>query len=459
LSSAYVMYANDGAIYNGGSSTPYGSSYGVGDILGVAYDADSGSLYFYKNGTIQNSGTAAVTGLSGSNIFTFTDDRPSGSSTFVANFGQDSSFAGNKTRQGNTDASGKGDFYYTPPTGYLALCTDNLAEPAIVDSESQFNVVTYTGDGNTGRAITGVGFQPDFVWYKDRTSANNHHVFDSVRGAGNYLFTSATNAEATDTNRLTSFDADGFTIGSAAGTNYNGNNYVAWCWKAGGTAVTNNDGTTSSLVSANVDAGFSIVAWNSVGSGQTLGHGLSAVPQIVITKKRNSANNWVVQANYLDATSYYLYLQSTAANVGAFGNAATDTVFDTITGTGGDSYISYVFAPKEGFSKFGLYVGNGSTNGPFVYTGFRPAFVIYKRAIGGTGNWNLADNKREGYNWDNPALYPNLTNAESSGSSLDLLSNGFKINNAVAGSNHNASGSTYIYMAFAEAPFKEALAR
>jgi hypothetical protein len=441
-------FAN-GSIYDYSTA----SSSTSGDVVGVALDFDTNVITFYKNGVSQGVFSSGV--LSSETwVPAF---KSNNSSSAVFNFGQDSSFAGSKTRQGNTDANGIGDFYYTPPTGYLALCTDNLAEPTIVDSETQFNVVTYTGTGSSN-PVSGVGFQPDFVWIKNRSATSSNKLMDVVRGAGQQLESDTTNAEATNSN-FASFDSDGFTVVSGTAYNLSGNSYVAWCWKAGGTAVTNTDGTTSSLVSANVDAGFSIVAWNSVGSGQTLGHGLSAVPQIVITKKRNSANNWIFQANYLDATSYYLYLQSTAANVGAFGNAATDTVFDTITGTSGDSYISYVFAPKDGFSKFGSYVGNGSTDGPFVYTGFRPAFLMIK-ASSRTGSWFITDKERSGYNGKNDHLYANLSNAEDSGATYpyyELLSNGFKlITNAV---NVNESGQTYIYMAFAEAPFKNAVAR
>ena len=458
----WIYYANSGFKYSYISGTltgsAYGSTYTIGDVIGIAYDADTGDLQFYKNNVAQG---VIATGFAGQELdFYFADGASDAAHNGVLNFGADSSFAGSKTRQGNTDANGIGDFYYTPPTGYLALCADNLPEPTIVDSESQFNVVTYTGDGNTGRAVTGVGFQPDFVWLKRRDGADGHIINDSVRGVAKNLFPFSGIPENT-TAYLSSFDTDGFTLDIVAnGTNASGGTYVAWCMKAGGTAVTNNDGSITSQVSANVDAGFSIVNYTGSGSTDTVGHGLSATPELIIVKKRASVNDWSVYTATTGASNK-LVLNSTSASTstGAWASTSpTSTVFTAGTTFSGAETIAYCFHSVDGFSKFGSYVGNGSTNGPFVYTGFKPAFVLYKRATGGTGNWILYDNKREGYNGDNPALYPNLTLEESiSGASIDLLSNGFKILNP--NTDHNASGSTYIYMAFAEAPFKNAVAR
>ena len=372
LSTAYVMYSFDGAVFNSGVSASYGSPYGVGDILGVAYDADSGSLYFYINGVIQNSGTPAVTGLSGSKIFAFTDDRTANDVTFIANFGADSSFAGLKTRQNNTDARGKGDFYYAPPTGYLALCTDNLPAPAIEQPETHFNVVTYTGTGGT-QAITGVGFQPDFVWIKGRSVAYNHLVFDSVRGVQKALHTNLTNATSTYTNALSSFDADGFTYGADGTGNQSGASYVAWCLKAGGTAVSNTDGSITSQVSANVNAGFSVVSYTGTGVDHaTVGHGLNQAPDFYLLKRRDSVGEFGVLFD-LDGFSF-MYLNKTNAKGTAGQYAPTSTVIDTLAvfdNINSATYIAYCFHSVEGFSKFGSYVGNGSSiDPPFVYTGF-----------------------------------------------------------------------------------------
>jgi len=450
----WIYYIN-GQKYTNNAGSAYGAAYTVNDIIGVAFDADNGTLTFYKNGVSQG---VAFTGLT-SGPYYFAQGTINGDGLF--NFGQDSSFAGNKTRQGNTDANGIGDFYYTPPTGYLALCTDNLPEPAIVDSETQFNVVTYTGNGGT--LDVDVGFQPDFVWTKSRTNTYVHGLWDTVRGVGKHLMSNLTNAEVTNDpdGYLSAFNPNGFTLSagssSSATWNLSGGSYVAWCWKAGGTAVTNTDGTETVLLSANQDAGFSIVKWTTRGSGITMGHGLGATPQFIINKQINRASSWDVQANYFDATSYYLYLNTTAASIGPYGNAATDTVFNTFDSGTGDEYISYVFAPKEGFSKFGSYVGNGSTDGPFIYTGFRPAFVLVKSSSLAGSYWHIMDAKRNEYNVADKLLYPNDADAEGTGLQKDFLSNGFKIRSTATWA--NGSGQTYIYMAFAEAPFKNAVAR
>jgi hypothetical protein len=469
----YAYYFLNGQFLTFGAGSAYGSILVAGDILGVAYDLDAGTLTFYKNGVSLGVATSSLT--SASYIPLFVDGGGNNvslySSTQVLNYGADSSFAGNKTRQGNTDANGIGDFYYAPPAGgYLALCTDNLPEPAIVQPETQFNVVTYTG--NSADRNIDLGFEADFVWIKARNSANANRLYDRVRGNGQVLFSDLSNAEFNGVNDGIHFDyANGFNIDVGAnvtGYNETGSSYVAWCWKAGGTAVSNTDGSITSQVSANVDAGFSIVSYTGTGAASaTVGHGLGQTPAMIIQKAAtDGVYNWNSWHKNLDTNSY-ISLNTTAAqdnSVNVWPTAGiTSSVFTTASSAvkynnlSGVTHIAYCFAEVEGFSKFGSYVGNGSTDGPFVYTSFKPALVLYKRAVGGTGNWILADNEREGYNGDNPALYPNLNLEESIGTSIDLLANGFKILNSA--SDHNASGSTYIYMAFAEHPFKEALAR
>ena len=255
----FVYSAHNGTkVGQGSAPASYGDSYATGDVIGVALDMDNGTIKFYKNNTIQNSGTAAFTGITG-------DVAPwmsSYNNTMNANFGQDSSFAGTKTAQGNQDGNGIGDFYYTPPTGFLALCTSNLPDVAVVPSE-HFNPVIYTGDGNTTNAITGVGFQPDFTWIKHRTAAYNHALFDAVRGATKEMASNTTSAEATETTSLKSFNADGFTLGDKGGVNNStgsANNFVSWNWKANGSGSSNTNGSINTTkTSANVDAGFSIV--------------------------------------------------------------------------------------------------------------------------------------------------------------------------------------------------------
>jgi len=444
-----------GATYSTGSTSWFAYSEGafsalgfsgsaVGTVMQIAIDLDAGKLWVGKDGVWNGSGDPD-TGANPDRTFT-----PSGTYKMIAepyrdvsgywlltvNAGADSSFAGIKTRQGNTDANGIGDFYYTPPTGYLALCTDNLPEPTIVDSETQFNVVLDTGANI--KATAEAVFDSSLVWIKDRANSNNHQLIDTVRGTG-VLQSNTTAAETT--------------YSAPSG------NSVAWVWKAGGTAVSNTDGSITSQVSANVNAGFSIVSYTATTNPDAIGHGLGVAPNLIIAKTRNVPTNWSVYHQSLGNTQgIYLNLTSAAVTSSFFWNntSPTSSVF-TSYGSAGDPHIAYCFAEVEGFSKIGTYVGNGSADGPFVYTGFKPAFVLYKRAIGGTGNWILADNKREGYNGDNPALYPNLDLAESSGTSIDLLSNGFKILNP--NTDHNASGSTYIYMAFAESPFKNSVAR
>ena len=473
VGAAYSTGSSSWFAFSEGSSTALSfSGSAVGMVMQIAIDLDAGKLWVGKDGVWNGSGDPD-TGANPDRTFT-----PSGTYKMSAepyrdgtgywlltvNAGADSSFAGLKTRQGNTDANGIGDFYYTPPTGYLSLCTDNLPEPAIVDSETQFNVVTYTGDGNTGRAVTGVGFQPDFVWIKRRDGADGHIINDSVRGVAKNLFPFSNIAENT-TAYLSSIDVDGFTLDIVANaTNASGASYVAWCWKAGGTAVSNTDGSITSQVSANVDAGFSIVGYtgNST-SGATIGHGLNSAPEVVIAKTRTTTANWHVYTKETGAANVLL-LDSTAAlytgNATWWNNTDPNSTVVTLgngSGTNSSSaMIAYCFHSVESFSKFGSYVGNGSANGPFVYTGFRPAFVMIKRTDS-SDEWAMHDSARPSYNPANLRLLANGSGAELSTQPIDLTANGFKVRSTAP--SHNASGGTYIYMAFAEAPFKNAVAR
>ena len=401
----------------------------------------------------------------------------------VANFGQDSSFAGNKTAQGNQDGNGIGDFYYTPPTGYLALCNENLPDDNTFELDTgekpsdHFNILTYSGTGVNPTSHTGVGFQPDFVWLKARNAADNHPVFDAIRGAGEVIYTNTNDAEGT-TSHFISFDSDGFTTTADSAYNSASRTYVAWCWKANGTGVSNTNGDITSTVSANTTAGFSIVSYtgatnstsdssNNGGSYWTIGHGLTKAPELIIVKKRSSAASWYVGSDYLGGTTpwadgKHLTLNTTASVANEdpdgilWGNTApTSSVFTVggwdVVNRNGSTYISYCFHSVDGYSKVGSYTGNGSTDGPFVYTGFRPACIIYKKTSG-TADWHIYDNKRDAYNVADSCLFPSGSYNDQTGDALDFLSNGFKQRNT--GSEANASGSSYIYIAFAEVPTK-----
>jgi len=323
-----------------------------------------------------------------------------------------------------------------------------------------FNTKLYTGNGSTN-AITGVGFQPDMVWTKRRSGVDNHHLFDAVRVISSVpqrLFPNLTNAEDGNFGSLDSFDADGFTLGANVATNASGQTFASWNFKAGGTGVSNTQGSITSTVSANTTSGFSIVSWTGTGANATVGHGLTSAPQMIILKNRDSAENWIVGNTSLGWTKYLALnltdATTTASNIWQ-NTAPTSSVFSIgdsgkVNGSG-NGIVAYCFAEKKGFSKFGKYTGNGSADGTFVYTGFKPAFVMIKRDGSGE-NWTIRDNKRDGFNITNKTLKPNTSDAEASTSDfdIDLLSNGFKLR---SNSGHsNSSGQTNIYMAFAENP-------
>ena len=461
-----------------GSSTTASTAvrFGTGDIIGIALDADDGKWYIAVNGTWQLSadfgaGTGYVhDSLSGDLAPVFNNITGSGTQTFIANFGQDSSFAGNETPQGNTDDNGVGDFYYAPPSGYLALTTGNLPAATITAPDEYFNTLLYTGTGSS-LSVTGANFQPDWTWIKKRSAAENHALYDVVRGTTNRLQSNVTTAE--NTGGLTSFDSDGFTVDGAYGTDgENGATYVAWNWLAGGTAVSNTDGSITSQVSANTDAGFSVVGYTGNGNAsETVGHGLSVTPEMVIIKKRSTTSSWYVAHYGLNNSynyAYHLFLDSTAAVSGSndpyfMGSGNTSSVINVLNYSGsnggnenGTDYIAYCFHSVEGYSKIGSYTGNGSTDGTFVHCGFSPSYVMWKRTDS-TGSWYILDNKRNGFNPDNRELSPESSAAEADYDRLDFVSNGFKHRQSYVSS--NGSGATYIFIAFAEAPFKSANAR
>ena len=339
-------------------------------------------------------------------------------------------------------------------------------------------MTTYSGDSSSNRKIN-LNLKPDLVWFKSRTAANSNVLVDSVRGtsSGGRLSSNRTNAEdATGGVAIGSFDSDGFTVGSSASyLNSSTTNYVAWNWKAGGTASTNEDGSITSSVSANTDAGFSIVAWTGTGSNVTVGHGLSQAPELIINKSRGDAYNWAVQSFLWNSASdtNLLYLNTTAAeadDTNVFQAAPTSTVFSpqggSWAGIGANTiqYIAYCFHSVEGYSKVGSYSGNSSDDGVFIHTGFRPAFVLIKCYAGHSSQeWVLLDNQRPQYNVVNKFLYANASNAEESNlRNVDFVSNGIKMRSggtAGTGGPVNISGRDYIYLAFAESPFKYSNAR
>ena len=488
---AYTLYANSagiGYLYTDGASpVNKGSGYfwTWGDIMGVAFDADTGKIWYAKNGTFLGSGDPAAGSNEAQTVTSgdlakgmlpvFSGYHTGG--TPLVNFGQDSSFAGATTAQGNADGNGIGDFYYAPPSGFLALCTANLPDPVeTVDPnkggsvQDYFNTVLYTG--NAGTQSIAVGFQPDFTWNKQRSAGDFHALQNSVTGPTKILVSNNTNAEATITDCLTAFTSTGFTLGadSSGFGNENTATYASWNWKAG-TAFSNDASSTSvgsidSAGSVNTDVGFSIIGYTGTGSNGTIAHGLGVTPEMYIVKRRDAdGHSWPVYTSTLGATKQ-LRLSGTNAEIttaNIWNNTEpTSSVFSVGTNTDSNAssgtYIAYCMASVDGYSKFGGYTGNGSADGTFVYTGFRPAFVLIK-STSAVESWNLFDTARDPSNLTTQNLNPNVSNAESDASSgaraIDILSNGFKLR----GANSAVNDGTFIYMAFAEQPFKYSNAR
>ena len=336
-----------------------------------------------------------------------------------------------------------------------------MAYTTVNKSTANFNVVTYSGNGSNARGITGVGFQPDWTWIKSRSHGEDHNVYDAVRGATKSLVTNTNGAEATYSTVLQSFDTDGFTVGTSGWVNDNGKTYVGWNWKANGQGSSNTDGSiNTTYTSVNTSAGFSIVSYTGNGSnGATIGHGLGTVPQMIIIKDRTSgnSNNWYVY--HIDiGNDYRLRLDLTSSAGGdatAWNNTSpTSSVFTVGTNgnvnTNGNTYIAYCFASKTGFSKIGSYIGNSSNNddAPFVYTGFKPSFVMIKNKEQASA-WEMYDKSRDGYNTKVHGLRANATDTEDNTDDLmDLLSNGFKLRHQGSGINEN--NDRFIYMAFGQ---------
>jgi len=443
-------YFSNGSKYTNGGSASYGASFTTNDVIGVALDMDAGTVTFYKNGTSQG---VAYSSLTGKSMQATVGDGTSGSiQYFSCNFGQR-------------------PFAYTAPSGFKALCTQNLPTPTIgattaTQAGKYFNPVLYTGTGATN-SITGVGFQPDWVWIKARSAAYSHRLADSVRGAGKELFSNESVAEATNSANgyVSSFNSDGFSLTSGVGVNGSGTTFVAWNWKANGAGSSNTAGSITSTASASTTSGFSVVTYTGTGANATVGHGLGVAPSFIIVKRRDDGSSWNCYHISLGA-SQYIQIDGTAGaatNTGVWNNTApTSTVFSIGTAfagvnASGSTHVAYCFAEVAGYSKFGSYTGNGSADGSFVYTGFRPAFFFVKKSDSGSESWVIVDNSRNTSNVMNNLLLPNTSGAEVAATYIDALSNGFKCRESF--SSMNASGGTYIYMAFASNPFKYSLAR
>jgi len=445
-SGGYAYNQATGEKFNNNGTASYGATYATGDVIGVALDLDNGTLVFYKNGASQGT---AFTGLSG----TFTPAM--GTYSSVGAFGWTANF-------------GQRAFAYSAPSGFSPICTTLLPTPTIADGSDYFDVDIYSGTGSSHER-SNFSFNPDWLWFKSRNTDAFHTLVDVVRGGGNFLRSNTTDSETTgQTDLVTSFDSDGFTMGANANSgdiNQSGRTYVCWGWDAGSSTASNTDGNITSSVRASAVSGFSIVTYTGNGSSSaTVGHGLNAALDFILIKGRSVNSSWNIKHSSLDS-NHNLQLDTSAQsnatnyNSGGIANLTSSSTFNFVSGSSGvnnvnasgTTYVAYCFTAIAGYSAFGSYTGNGSTNGTFVYTGFRPAFVVLKNIGAGSTNWTVHDNKRLGYNPDQDLLFPDDSGAENSTSYLDFVSNGFKLRTASGFA--NTSGVEYIYWAMAENPF------
>ena len=330
-----------------------------------------------------------------------------------------------------------------------------MAYTTINKHTDYFNTKLYTGNGSAGNAQTGVGFQPDFLWIKNRTATQEHWLADAVRGTTKFLESNSSNAESSDgATGLASFDSDGFTVNGSARTNQNSASMVAWNWLANGAGSSNTDGSITSTVSANTTAGFSIISYTGTGSNATIGHGLNVKPACFIVKRRSAVEDWAVYHQSMTASYYINFNLSAGQQSNNRWNGEPDTSViklqnHTAVNASGSTYVCYAFAEKPGYSKFGSYTGNGSSSSPaFIYTGFKPSIVIVKNKSESDA-WFIHDNKRDGFNDDNEYLFPSETNVEGTNTNrIRLFSNGFNV--PTTDKSHNKSGNSYIYMAFGQ---------
>jgi len=445
-------FATTGQKINNNSAASYGSAFTAGQYIGVALDLDNGKIYWSINGTFQNSGDPAggtgeaYSSISGTFAPAVAVDYGTGTSRLIANFGQSS-------------------FQNTPPAGFKALNSSNLPAPSIVDGTAHFNATAYTGNGSSGHSITNDAnsgnFQPDMLFIGPRSNGDNHVMWDVARGVTQRLKMNEDSAEDTDGTAQLTFETDGFDL-DTTDPNFNGSGrtYVAWQWKTqGGAGSSNTDGSiNTTTTSLNSTSKFSVSTYTGTGSNATIGHGLGTAPTVVWIKRRDSSASWAVYHSGLASTSKYLKLNNTDAEASSSSywntTAPTSSVIsigtdDAVNASSG-TYVAYAFAEVEGYSKFSKFTGNGSTDGAFIYTGFKPACVIIKR-FNSTGDWVIIDNQRVGLNPDNNDLDINNKDGEGTNDYIDILANGFKCRSS--DSNVNADSSTYVVMAFAEMPF------
>ena len=453
IDGAYVLlsYRANGRITVNGTIVQTGNTYTADDIISIL--SDGSNVYFYKNNILEY--TYSGTTVSQYNEVNIRISQNNGE--WFLNFGQDSSFGGTLTRQNNTDANGIGDFYYSRASSGSAICTKNIAnfDTTIINKPSNhFNTVLYTGNGST-QSITGVGFQPDWTWIKERNNAADHKLYDAVRGATKVLESSNTSAEGTDVNGLTAFNSDGFSLGSSISNNGSGDTYVSWNWKAGGTAVSNTNGSITSTVSANPTVNFSIVSWTGTGSVGTVGHGISRV-NFMLIKNRSISSDWVV---YHDRPSPTAYLKLNDSSVpitdstifndtSTFANTFTVGTNTKVNGNG-NNMIAYCFGDTNNYCLAFTAAGNGSTDGVSFQVGFRPAWIIIKSET--VQNWVIHDVKRNTTNPLNARLFANTNGAEDTTIEVgDITNNGFKARTTNA--EYNSNDVFYTGFAIAEFP-------
>ena len=476
----------DGSGQSGGYGSNGTNVASNGDIYSILLDVDNSRFYYAKNGTYFNSANPA-SGTGGLDVTAtlaaaITDIVPtitrggSYNETYYVNFGQDGTFGGAITAGGNADGNGHGNFKYAVPSGFLSLCTSNLPNPAKVadplegEQASDYFVTTlYTGTNTTNEK--NIGFAPDLLWFKHRNGGSDHVIYDTIRGANSGLSPNNANGQNTSANSsqdLMSFDNDGFTVGVGSqfgSVNSPGHTIASWAWKGGGTAVSNSNGSITSSVSANTDAGFSVVSYTgNGGSSATVGHGLTQAPDCIWGKHRTAGEGWVsfwnTPAMGPTKTMAFNSTGAAATSSGEWNNTApTNTVF-TIgnqgrVNTNNAAYIMYCFHNVEGYCKVGQYTGNGQSDGPMVYCGFRPAWILIRRTASGS-DWCIYDSKRLGYNVDNN-LQRIAAGSEQTDDDIDLYSNGFKFRRG--STNFNGNGNDHVFIAFAEQPFKYANAR
>lgn len=457
-----VNYAS-GAVTYWVNGTNDGINHGTisGNTLKFAVDGATGKVWIGSGSTWFGSGDPA----NGTNP-AFTLSLSSGDLIYPMITSQSSTYT-------FTINTGQQTFGNAAPSGFKAMCTQNMTTPTISNGANYMAASLYTGTGasqTVSNAVNSISFQPDLVWIKSRSAATDNKLTDSVRGTTKALISNTTGAETTDSTGLTAFGSSGFTVGANTTYNNSGATYVGWQWKASGSTVSNTQGSITSTVSANTTAGFSIVTYTGNGTvGATVGHGLGVTPGMVIVKSRSATADWPVKILPFMTGGQRLELSTTnaitteAAGSGSLWNATNpnSTVItlgnQAMTNTNGTTYVAYCFAPISGYSAFGSYTGNGSTDGPFVYCGFRPRWLIIKRSDG-VDSWVIEDSSRDTYNVNTKYLLADSSVAEGTASPAalrDFLSNGFKAKST----NQNASGGTYIYAAFAENPFTIARAR